>query len=194
VLENAFCDNLKQPPKSGHFKDALLTVTGKFGKNIIKYKFNIFAEEQQQQLVRELIPDSERSLPFKDIKARYESQDNVDDNDEEIVCRSSSSRGTSGKRATATTPHISPEEKTIYNLYLIQKSAKFSRTHCVERYRAVFDEYAANELIHLLGKLALVMVEHGDSLEQAQCNCYEMYFNYLNPELIWEMDDATRYL
>lgn len=51
VLENAFCDNLKQPPKSGHFKDALLTVTGKFGKNIIKYKFNIFAEEQQQ-LVR----------------------------------------------------------------------------------------------------------------------------------------------
>ncbi|KAM8704217.1 hypothetical protein ACLKA7_008764 [Drosophila subpalustris] len=193
VLENAFCDNLKQPPKSGQFKDALLTVTGKFGKNIIKYKFNIFAEEQQQQLVRELIPASERSLPFKDIKARYESQDNVDDNDEEIVCRSSSSRGTGGaKRATATTPHISPEEKTIYNLYLIQKSAKFSRTHCVERYRAVFDEYAANELIHLLGKLTQVMVEHGDSLEQAQRNCYEMYFNYLNPELIWEMDDATR--
>lgn len=187
VLENAFCDNLKMPPKTGHFKDALLTVTGKFGKNIIKYKFNIFAEEQQQQLVRELIPASERSQPFKDIKARYESQDqNVDDDDEEIVCRSTSKR--SAKPATA----ISPEEKTIYNLYLIHKGAKFSRTHCVERYRAVFDEYAASELIQLLGKLAKVMVEHGDSVEQAQRNCYEMYFNYLNPELIWEMDDATR--
>ncbi|KAH8407790.1 hypothetical protein KR222_008218 [Zaprionus bogoriensis] len=190
VLENAFCDNLKQPPaKAGHFKDALLTVTGKFGKNIIKYKFNIFAEEQQQ-LVRELIPASERSLPFKDIKARYESQG--DDDDEEIVCRSSgSSRSTArsiSKRATA----ISPEEKTIYNLYLIHKGAKFSRTHSVERYRAVFDEYAAGELIQLLDKLAKVMVEHGDSVEQAQRNCYEMYFNYLNPELIWEMDDATR--
>ncbi|XP_030562247.1 Hermansky-Pudlak syndrome 5 protein homolog [Drosophila novamexicana] len=184
VLENAFCDNLKQPPKSGHFKDALLTVTGKFGKNIIKYKFNIFAEEQQQQLVRELIPASERSQPFKDIKARYETPDE----DEEIVCRSR-------KRATVATtptPHISPEEKTIYNLYLIHKGAKFSRTHCVERYRAVFDQYAASELMQLLARLGQVMLEHGDSQEQAQRNCYEMYFNYLNPELIWEMDDATR--
>lgn len=192
VLENAFCDNLKQPPKTGHFKDALLTVTGKFGKNIIKYKFNIFAEEQQQQLVRELIPASERSQPFKDIKARYESQDqNDDDDDEEIVCRSSSNRSSSKKIAKPATA-ISPEEKTIYNLYLIHKGAKFSRTHCVERYRAVFDEYAASELIQLLGKLTKVMVEHGDSVEQAQRNCYEMYFNYLNPELIWEMDDSTR--
>ncbi|EDV94810.1 Hermansky-Pudlak syndrome 5 protein homolog [Drosophila grimshawi] len=197
VLENAFCDNLlKQAPKtSGHFKDALLTVTGKFGKNIIKYKFNIFAEEQQQQLVRELIPPSERSLPFKDIKARYESQD--DDDDDAIVCRSSRSLAAAaagGKRATSTPSCIviSPEEKTIYNLYLIHKSAKFSRTHCVERYRGVFDEYAASELIQLLEKLAGIMIEHGDSAEQAQRNCYEMYFNYLNPELIWEMDDATR--
>ncbi|XP_060651181.1 BLOC-2 complex member HPS5 homolog [Drosophila nasuta] len=193
VLENAFCDNLKQPPKAGHLKDALLTVTGKFGKNIIKYKFNIFAEEQQQQLVRELIPDSERSLPFKDIKARYESQDNADEDDEEIVCRRS--KLASAKRlaaSTTATTHISPEEKTIYNLYLIHKSAKFSRTHCVERYRSVFDEYTANELIQLLTKLVQLMVDHGDSLEQAQRNCYEMYFNYLNPELIWEMDDATR--
>ncbi|XP_022209502.2 Hermansky-Pudlak syndrome 5 protein homolog [Drosophila obscura] len=181
VLENAFCDNLKQQPKSGHFKDALLTVTGKFGKNIIKYKFNIFAEEQQQQLVRELIPASERSLPFKDIKARYESGEG---GEEEIVSRC--------KRPTPQAPHISPEEKTIYNLYLICKSAKFSRTHCVERYRAVFDEYAASELVTLLGKLAQLMVEHGDGQEQAERNCYEMYFNYLNPELIWEVDDATR--
>ncbi|XP_052855766.1 BLOC-2 complex member HPS5 homolog isoform X1 [Drosophila gunungcola] len=181
VLENAFCDNLKQPLKSGHFKDALLTVTGKFGKNIIKYKFNIFAEEQQQ-LVRELIPASERSLPFKDIKARYES--GADDQEEEIVSRC--------RRPAPQAPHISPEEKTLYNLYLIAKSAKFSRTQCVERYRAVFDEYAAGELVNLLEKLAKVMVEHGDTADQARRNCYEMYFDYLDPELIWEVDDATR--
>ncbi|XP_016927255.4 BLOC-2 complex member HPS5 homolog [Drosophila suzukii] len=179
VLENAFCDNLKQPLKSGHFKDALLTVTGKFGKNIIKYKFNIFAEEQQQ-LVRELIPASERSLPFKDIKARYESGGE----EEEIVSRC--------KKPLPQAPRISPEEKTLYNLYLIAKSAKFSRTQCVDRYRGVFDEYAAGELVNLLEKLAQVMVEHGDTPDEAQRNCYEMYFDYLDPELIWEVDDATR--
>ncbi|XP_039493146.2 Hermansky-Pudlak syndrome 5 protein homolog [Drosophila santomea] len=181
VLENAFCDNLKQPLKTGHFKDALLTVTGKFGKNIIKYKFNIFAEEQQQ-LVRELIPASERSLPFKDIKARYES--GSEDQEEEIVRRC--------KKPAPQAPHISPEEKTLYNLYLIAKSAKFSRTQCVDRYRGVFDEYAAGELVNLLEKLAQVMVEHGDTPDQAQRNCYEMYFDYLDPEMIWEVDDATR--
>ncbi|XP_030374886.1 Hermansky-Pudlak syndrome 5 protein homolog [Scaptodrosophila lebanonensis] len=184
VLENAFCDNLKQAPKSGHFKDALLTVTGKFGKNIIKYKFNIFADEQQQ-LVRELIPASERSLPFKDVKARYELESGPDE-DEEIVVR------TSKRAPPLSAPHISPEQKTIYNLYLIYKSTKFSNMRCVERYRDVFDQYAANELIALLDKLAKVMMEHGDSKEQAQRNCYEMYFDYFNSELIWEVDDATR--
>ncbi|KAH8315229.1 hypothetical protein KR074_006456 [Drosophila pseudoananassae] len=181
VLENAFCDNLKQPPKSGHFKDALLTVTGKFGKNIIKYKFNIFAEEQQQ-LVRELIPASERSLPFKDIKARYES--GSEDQDDEIVRRC--------KKPLPQAPHITPEEKTLYNLFLIAKGSRFSRRQCVERYRAVFDEYAAAELVNLLDKLAKVMVDHGDTIDQARRNCYEMYFDYLDQDLIWEVDDATR--
>ncbi|XP_005182605.2 BLOC-2 complex member HPS5 homolog [Musca domestica] len=194
VLENAFCDNLKSQKGEKHFKDALLTVTGKFGKNIIKYKFNIFAEEQQK-LVRDLIPANERSLPFKDIKAIYE-------NDEEIVCRtrkahSSPSPSTSQScrnrvKNTGTGQHITAEEKTIYNLYLICKSSKFSNTNFVERYRSLFDEYSAPELISLLEKLSRVMVEHGDDPEQAQRHCYEMYFHYLNPELIWEMDDASR--
>ncbi|XP_013108842.1 BLOC-2 complex member HPS5 homolog [Stomoxys calcitrans] len=192
VLENAFCDNLKSQKGEKHFKDALLTVTGKFGKNIIKYKFNIFAEEQQK-FVRDLIPANERSLPFKDIKAMYE-------NDEEIVCRSkkgpsapsSSGRNAGKSKAAGTGQHITAEEKTIYNLYLICKSSKFSNTNFVERYRSLFDEYSAPELITLLEKLAQVMVEHGDDPEQAKRHCYEMYFHYLNPELIWEMDDTSR--
>uniref|UniRef100_A0A1B0ATY2 Hermansky-Pudlak syndrome 5 protein homolog n=1 Tax=Glossina palpalis gambiensis TaxID=67801 RepID=A0A1B0ATY2_9MUSC len=188
VLENSFCDNLKPPKGEKHFKDALLTVTGKFGKNIIKYKFNIFQEEQQK-LVQDLIPAHERSLPFKDIKALYE-------NDDEIVCRSrksSSVHNTSHKLKVATTSqHITAEEKTIYNLYLICKSSKFSNTNFVERYRTLFDEYTAPELIRLLEKLTQVMIDHGDDPEQAQRHCYEMYFQYLNPELIWEMDNASR--
>lgn len=197
VLENVFCDNLKSQKGERHFKDALLTVTGKFGKNIIKYKFNIFAEEQQK-LVRDLIPANERSLPFKDIKAMYE-------NDEEIVCRSrkapssstpstsqSSRNGSNRSKIAGNAQHITAEEKTIYNLYLICKSSKFSNTNFVERYRSLFDEYSAPELIVLLEKLSQVMIEHGDDPEQAQRHCYEMYFNYLNPELIWEMDDSSR--
>lgn len=199
VLENSFCDNLKIHKGEKHFKDALLTVTGKFGKNIIKYKLNIFAEEQQK-LVRDLIPANERSLPFKDIKAMYE-------NDEEIVCRSKkppstttvtsspSNRNGGGNKfkvAGTSGQHITAEEKTIYNLYLICKSSKFSNMNFVERYRSLFDEYSAPELIALLEKLSQVMIEHGDDPEQAQRHCYEMYFHYLNPELIWEMDDASR--
>lgn len=195
VLENSFCDNLKPTKGEKHFKDALLTVTGKFGKNIIKYKFNIFAEEQQK-LVRDLIPANERSLPFKDIKAIYE-------NDEEIVCRlkktsTSSLRQQAGinrpinSSAGISSQHITAEEKTIYNLYLICKSSKFSNTNFVERYRSLFDEYSAPELIQLLEKLSKVMIEHGDDPKQAQRHCYEMYFNYLNPELIWEMDGSSR--
>ncbi|XP_023290863.2 Hermansky-Pudlak syndrome 5 protein homolog [Lucilia cuprina] len=191
VLENSFCDNLKPQKGEKHFKDALLTVTGKFGKNIIKYKFNIFAEEQQK-LVRDLIPANERSLPFKDIKAMYE-------NDEEIVCRvkKTTPQSTTSNRGTKSTAgissqHITAEEKTIYNLYLICKSSKFSNTNFVERYRSLFDEYSAPELIQLLEKLSQVMIEHGDDPEQAQRHCYEMYFHYLNPELIWEMDDSSR--
>ncbi|XP_053968587.1 BLOC-2 complex member HPS5 homolog [Anastrepha ludens] len=186
VLENAFCENIKSTKGSEkHFKDALLTVTGKFGKNIIKYKFNIFAEEQKK-LVRELIPSNERSIPFNDIKAMYEK-------DEEIVCRTKKTHIVEAKHnAHSTVQHISAEEKTIYNLYLICKSAKISNINFVERYRTLFDEYSARELIDLLGKLEKVMQEHGDSVEQSRKNCYEMYFNYLNTELIWEMDDYTR--
>uniref|UniRef100_A0A0A1XQ96 Hermansky-Pudlak syndrome 5 protein homolog n=1 Tax=Zeugodacus cucurbitae TaxID=28588 RepID=A0A0A1XQ96_ZEUCU len=186
VLENAFCDNIRSTKGSEkHFKDALLTVTGKFGKNIIKYKFNIFAEEQKK-LVRELIPANERSIPFNDIKAIYEK-------DEEIVCRTKKAQVTEAKQNMSNNGHnISAEEKTIYNLYLICKSAKISNINFVERYRSLFDEYTARELIDLLGKLQKVMQEHGDNAEQARKNCYEMYFNYLNTELIWEMDDYTR--
>lgn len=187
MLENSFCDNLKsQKGNERHFKDTLLTVTGKFGKNIIKYKFNIFAEEQQK-LVNDLIPSNQRSLPFKDIKAIYEQ-------DEEIVCRTRKSTQSTQKdnRHLQQTQQITAEEKTLYNLYLIFKSAKISNTNFVERYRALFDEYSAREIIALLAKLQQVMQEHGDSVEQSQKNCYEMYFNYLNPELIWEMDDVSR--
>lgn len=186
VLENAFCENIRST-KGGekHFKDALLTVTGKFGKNIIKYKFNIFADEQKK-LVRELIPSNERSIPFNDIKAIYEK-------DEDIVCRTKKSQVTESKQNITNNGHnISAEEKTIYNLYLICKSAKISNINFVERYRSLFDEYTARELIDLLRKLQEVMQEHGDNATQARKNCYEMYFNYLNTELIWEMDDYTR--
>lgn len=205
VLENAFCDNLKTHSKISssssaggdkHFKDALLTVTGKFGKNIIKYKFNIFAEEQQK-LVQDLIPTNERSMPFKDIKAMYEQQSG---DEEEIVVRrnkNSSSSATTPQKASASqynakSNYITAEEKTIYNLYLICKSAKISHTNFVDRYRALFDEYTATELIAVLNKLAQIMQDNGDSPLQAQQSCYEMYFNYLNADLIWEMDDITR--
>ncbi|XP_055856281.1 BLOC-2 complex member HPS5 homolog [Episyrphus balteatus] len=176
VLENSFCDNLRVKEKDRHFKDALLTVTGKFGKNIIKYKFNIFNDEQKS-LVSDLIPRNERTLPFQHVK------DNID---EDVVCR---------RKLPATPPkgrHITDEEKIIYNLLLISRSSQISNTNFLERYRHLFDEYTSREIIGILSKLEAVMLEHGDSELQAKQNCYEMYFNYLNPELIWEVDDISK--
>lgn len=89
-------------------------------------------------------------------------------------------------------PSFTAEQKTIYNLYLICKSSKIGQMNFVERYRKLFDEYTAPELIRLLEKLVQLMIEHGDERLVAESHCYEMYFHYLNPELIWEMDTKSR--
>lgn len=228
VLENAFCDNLKCQKRSteSQLKEALLTVTGKFGKNIIKYKFNVF-QKDQQRVVQDLIPAPKREMSFSEI----DLGNNIDDCDhsdicdgltntsreEEIVCHPiNTTVSTSSihypsiithKREENTTtianlstnsnkitnyPSFTAEQKTIYNLYLICKSSKIGKVNFLERYRKLFDEYTAPELIRLLEKLVQLMIDHGDHRSVAQCHCYEMYFHYLNPELIWEMDNASR--
>lgn len=181
VLENSFCDNLRNS-KESNLKDALLTVTGKFGKNIIKYKFNIFSDEQKT-LVKDLIPKtmklSERSIPFQDIMDKFE-------NDEEIVCRKVSKK-TFFKEKT-----LSEEDRTIHNLFFIFKSSQMSKMNLVERYRELFDEYTSTEIICILDKLSKVMIENGDSEMEAKKNCYAMYFDYLNPEIIYEVESSSR--
>lgn len=180
VLENSFCDNLRNS-RENNFKDALLTVTGKFGKNIIKYKFNIFSDEQKT-LVKDLLPKtvmlSERSIPFKDIVDKFE-------NDEEIVCKKVTKKNFPKEKT------LSDEEKTIYILFLIFRSSQISNTNFLERYRELFDEYTSTEIINILHKLGKVMIENGDSELEAKKNCCAMYFNYLNPEIIYEVDSSS---
>ncbi|XP_055382857.1 BLOC-2 complex member HPS5 homolog [Condylostylus longicornis] len=217
ILENAFCDNLKlNSDREKHFKDALLTVTGKFGKNIIKYKFNIFSDEQKK-LVNDLIPSSvsavksvvstasgqtgssnnqlnseiisseERDLHYQNINFTMDSKD-----DEEIVVKKSSRKvAATSDNDTINTLAITNEEKTIYNLFLICRSSKISNTNFLDRYSCVFDLYTSNEIINILNKLEKVMREHGDAEIDAKANCYEMYFNYLKPELIYEFDKES---
>lgn len=181
VLENSFCDNLRNT-RENNFKDALLTVTGKFGKNIIKYKLNIFSDEQKT-LVKDLLPKtmtlSERSIPFKDIVEKFE-------NDEEIVCKKVT------KKSFPKEKTLSEEEKTIYNLFLIFRSSQISNTNFLDRYRELFDEYTSAEIIKILHKLEKVMIENGDSELEAKQNCCSMYFNYLNPEILYEVDYSSR--
>lgn len=235
VLENSFCDNLKCQKRSteSQLKEALLTVTGKFGKNIIKYKFNVF-QKDQQQVVQDLIPAPTRSMPFSEMDLGNNADvcgnddicdglindaANIDSREEEIVCDSRNTpastsavhyssvtinktkenstniaRANSKSNSNKITiyPSLTAEQKTIYNLYLICKSSKIGKINFLERYRKLFDEYTAPELIRLLEKLVQLMIDHGDDRIVAQCHCYEMYFHYLNPELIWEMDNASR--
>ncbi|CAD7093187.1 unnamed protein product [Hermetia illucens] len=182
ILENSFCENLKIKPNSDkQLKDALLTVTGRFGKNIIKYKFNIFAEDQKN-LVNDLIP-IERNNPFKEINEQLE-------NDQDVIC--DRLRETRKMQEIVPETILSEEQKTVYNLFMIFKSSQISNVNFLDRYSTIFDTYDSREIIELLEKLKEVMVENGDNQVEAKKNCYEMYFNYLNPEIIWEVDDISR--
>lgn len=89
---------------------------------------------------------------------------------------------------------LTEEEKTVRGLFLIYKSLRMSNFNMVERYAAIFDRYDIVGIARLLDLLTEMIVENevGTNFEVAQRYCFEMYFNYLNPELIWEFDDAAR--
>lgn len=89
---------------------------------------------------------------------------------------------------------LTEEEKTVRGLFLIYKSLRMSNFSMVERYASIFDRYDIVGIAQLLDQLTEMIVENepGTNFETAQRYCFEMYFNYFNPELIWEFDDAAR--
>lgn len=84
---------------------------------------------------------------------------------------------------------VTSEEKQLQNLFMICKSQSISRTTLVDRYASIFDELDCTGIQALLGKVEDLLKENGESKIEARRQCFEMYFNYLMPNVISEMDD-----
>lgn len=86
---------------------------------------------------------------------------------------------------------VTSEEKQLQNLFMICKSQSISRTTLVDRYASIFDELDCAGIQTLLGKVEDLLTDNGESKTAARRQCFEMYFNYLMPNVIsdGEMDD-----
>lgn len=91
---------------------------------------------------------------------------------------------------------ISEEEKLVRSLYLIYKSSKISALNFLDRYSMLFDRFDTSAIIELLKKLEQVIIENDEMSElDARRDCVKMYFDYLRPEIIYELDeDCRRYI
>lgn len=82
----------------------------------------------------------------------------------------------------------SADQKEIWNLYMIFKSGLISGTNFKDRYKDIFDKYKINEVIKLIKKFQIIMKENDEKSEY----CINIFFDYLKPEIIWEIDVASR--
>lgn len=80
------------------------------------------------------------------------------------------------------------DEREIWNLFMIFKSSLISGTKFTERYKDIFDKYKINEITKLVTKLQKLMKENEENPETG----IHIFFDYLRPEIIWEIDDNSR--
>uniref|UniRef100_A0A182JQ04 Hermansky-Pudlak syndrome 5 protein homolog n=1 Tax=Anopheles christyi TaxID=43041 RepID=A0A182JQ04_9DIPT len=84
----------------------------------------------------------------------------------------------------------SEDDATVRNLYLIFRSSIISNLNFADRYAKIFDEYDTETIVRLLRKLETLMEENEEP--NARLKCMRIYFNYLKPELLWEIDADSR--
>uniref|UniRef100_A0A182LT38 Hermansky-Pudlak syndrome 5 protein homolog n=1 Tax=Anopheles culicifacies TaxID=139723 RepID=A0A182LT38_9DIPT len=84
----------------------------------------------------------------------------------------------------------SEDDATVRNLYLIFRSSIISNLNFADRYAKIFDDYDTESIVRLLRKLETLMEENEET--NARVKCTRIYFNYLKPELLWEIDTESR--
>ncbi|XP_053669581.1 BLOC-2 complex member HPS5 homolog [Anopheles marshallii] len=84
----------------------------------------------------------------------------------------------------------SEDDATVRNLYLIFRSSIISNLNFADRYAKIFDDYDTESIVRLLRKLENLMEENEEM--NARVKCVRIYFNYLKPELLWEIDTDSR--
>lgn len=186
-VDNVYSSNLRYRNSVGaNTDDKIKTVFFSASRNILN-KFNLFAE----------LPDPPETLGFREaandeidshIIIPYQNIDTANHSDEIVAPHFARTR-----RATqANHQPLSTEEKLLQNLFMIYKSSRISNMPLVERYAHIFDEYDWPAMRELLRKLCAIMQSHSVDATTANMHCYEMYFNYLQPELVFAFDDAMR--
>ncbi|XP_049547121.1 Hermansky-Pudlak syndrome 5 protein homolog [Anopheles darlingi] len=84
----------------------------------------------------------------------------------------------------------SEDDATVRNLYLIYRSSIISNLNFADRYAKIFDDYGTEAIVRLLHKLETLMEENEEP--EARLKCTRIYFDYLKPELLWEIDAVPR--
>lgn len=89
---------------------------------------------------------------------------------------------------------LSEDEKIARNLFFIYKSWKMSNCDSSDRYAHIFDRYDLSGVRGLLACLEKLILENDRRITEleAKQHCAQMYLNYLNPEIIWTLDDESR--
>lgn len=189
-VDNVYASNIRYK-NSSNVDDNIKTVLLSASRNIFN-KLNIFNE----------LPDSADNLSFRpnadadDVFAShiiipYQNIDTTNHSDE-IVAPNFARTRRSTHQSTTNQP-LTTEEKLLQNLFMIYKSSRISNLPLVERYAHIFDQYDYVEMREVLRKLCAIMqANHMMDATTANIHCYEMYFNYLNPNLVFEFDDAMR--
>lgn len=186
------------------------TFSEKFSKNIFN-KFNFFNDSdtvdvqqpQQQQSNNSQEISSVNKLPFSirqslvdiNVNENCSVDDQIIDNPIRSVFDLLSTNEPSSQPIDALLSSVNEknsEDRLLQNLFMIYKSAQMSNMKLVDRYSQIFDQYDCAGISKLLEKLEFLCIENGENEYQAKRHCLEMYFNYLNPDIIWEFDDESR--
>lgn len=197
AIDNGFTMNAKYRTSSGPTISAdenIRTVLMSASRNLFN-KLNIFNDSDDvvnTATVSQVLCDRP-IIPYQNV-------DELDHSDEIVAAVYRPNRIVVQRETTSNSApqhivlhkQLTAEDKLLQNLFMIYKSSRMSQLSLVERYSAIFDQYDCHSIRELLQKLAIIMQQNNIAESDARLHCYEMYFNYLNHDLIWEFDDETR--
>ncbi|CAO1439265.1 unnamed protein product [Diamesa tonsa] len=132
---------------------------------------------------------NQRSVsPIKDQQKEIEK---LDDDNEDVTHESM----LSVKNDTDESQLVSDSEvnRVVKQIYIIHQTSLISNLNYRERFSNIFDCYNSGTIVKVLIQLEKLFLDNEDysTEKEAKINVYKIYFNYLEPELIWELDEKT---
>lgn len=83
-------------------------------------------------------------------------------------------------------------QRTVHQLYILHQTSLISHFNFRERLCKIFDQYQSSSIIRILNRLESVFVENEDyEQEEAAKVVSRMFLDYLQPEIIFEIEDES---